>query len=78
MKEELVDLQAGFKASRESSAIAANRKLIETASDAIRLAQTVVSALSRMNHELCRHEGSRPYTDMGGGSCTYCPHCGGD
>lgn len=75
---ELDELQKNFRASRESSVIAANRMLIQAANDAIRLAQTVVSSMSRMNHELCRHEGSRPYRDRSGESCTDCPHCGGD
>ncbi len=73
---EVDDLQAGFKASPESSVIAANRKLIEVANNAILLAQTVVESLSRMNHALCRHEGSRPYRDRSGAGCMDCPHCG--
>lgn len=75
---EFDDLQAGFRPSRESSVIAANRRLLEAASDAIRLAQTVVSSMSRMNHELCRHDGARSYNDRSGSACTDCPHCGGD
>ena len=71
-------LTANFRASRDHVTIKANRELLRAAADEAHATLTMVAALSRTNHELCDHKGSRPYTDRGGSTCLDCPHCGGD